>query len=69
MSDKKDKPADFDPDATVMQSAPRPAEAPGHDPDATVMMGSRKDLVAPDEDATVMMRPGALGGGDEDWED
>lgn len=66
MSDKKDKPADFDPDATVMQSAPRPAEAPGHDPDATVMMGSRKDLVAPDEDATVMMRPGALGGGDED---
>ena len=38
MSDKKDKPADFDPDATVMQSAPRPAEAPGHDPDATVMM-------------------------------
>ncbi len=66
MSDKKDKPADFDPDATVMQSAPRPAEAPGYDPDATVMMGSRKDLVAPDEDATVMMRPGALGGGDED---
>ena len=66
MSDKKDKPADFDPDATVMQPAPRPAEAPGHDPDATVMMGSRKDLVAPDEDATVMMRPGALGGGDED---
>ncbi len=66
MSDKKDKPADFGPDATVMQSAPRPAEAPGHDPDATVMMGSRKDLVAPDEDATVMMRPGALGGGDED---
>lgn len=38
MSDKKDKPADFDPDATVMQSAPRPAAAPGHDPDATVMM-------------------------------
>ena len=66
MSDKKDKPADFDPDATVMQSAPRPAEAPGHDPDATVMMGSRKDLVARDEDATVMMRPGALGGGGED---
>jgi flagellar motor protein MotB len=66
MSDKNDKPADFDPDATVMQPRARPADEPKHDPDATVMMGSRKDLVAPDEDATVMIRPGAMGGGDED---
>ena len=61
MSEKKDKPADFDPDATVMQPGARPAEA--HDPDATVMMGSRKDLTAPDEDATVMMSAG-LGKGE-----
>lgn len=65
MSDKKDKPADFDPDATVMQPRGRPADEPKHDPDATVMMTSRKDLVAPDEDATVMMRAGDLKG-DED---
>jgi outer membrane protein OmpA-like peptidoglycan-associated protein len=55
MSDNRDKPADFDPDATVMQPRGRPDAAADSDPDATVMM-SRKALSEPDADATVMMR-------------
>jgi flagellar motor protein MotB len=50
MSDKKDKPADYDPDATV--SVP-PRKVAEHDPDATVAIPPRK--AAKDDDATVMM--------------
>ena len=57
MSDNKDKPADFDPDATVTSARSAPAGKP--DADATVMM-TRDALKEPDEDATVTMNRSAL---------
>ncbi len=51
MSDKKDKPSDPDPDATVSL----PPRKPIVDEDATVSISSRDILKALDEDATVMM--------------
>jgi flagellar motor protein MotB len=65
MSDKKDKPADYDPDATVSvppskvadfdpdATVTAPRKAADHDPDATVAIPPRK--AAKDDDATVMM--------------
>src|SRR6185503_13933477 len=54
MSDKRDKPADPDPDATVTFT--KGIKPPEHDDDATVMMPSKKALEKPaDDDATVMM--------------